>query len=77
MEPARFSLRIHPVIMKKMKVIAENNGRSVNKEIEQILNGLLTITKTKKAKLKLTIKTSSYKNTQKPIKASAYFLIHF
>ena len=37
MEPARFSLRIHPVIMKKMKVIAENNGRSVNKEIEQIL----------------------------------------
>ena len=37
MEPARFSLRIHPVIMKKMKVIAENNGRSVNKEIEKIL----------------------------------------
>ena len=37
MEPARFSLRIHPIIMKKMKIIAENNGRSVNKEIEQIL----------------------------------------
>ena len=30
MEPARFSLRIHPIIMKKMKIIAENNGRSVN-----------------------------------------------
>ena len=23
MEPARFSLRIHPIIMKKMKIIAE------------------------------------------------------
>ena len=37
MEPTRFSLRIHPIIMEKLKVIANNNGRSVNKEIEQIL----------------------------------------
>ncbi|WP_405380033.1 Arc family DNA-binding protein [Phascolarctobacterium sp.] len=37
MEEARFTLRIHPIIMNKMKHIAKNNGRSVNKEIEQIL----------------------------------------
>ena len=37
MDEARFSLRIHPVIMNKMKFIAKNNGRSLNKEIEQIL----------------------------------------
>ena len=73
MEPARFSLRIHPVIMKKMKVIAENNGRSVNKEIEQILKWVVDDYENQKGKLKLTIKTSSYKNTQKPVQASAYF----
>lgn len=37
MEEARFTMRIHPVIMEKMKYIAKNNGRSLNKEIEQIL----------------------------------------
>ena len=37
MEQSRFTLRIHPLIMAKMKYIAETNGRSVNKEIEQIL----------------------------------------
>lgn len=37
MDEARFSLRIHPVIMEKMKFIAKNNGRSLNREIEQIL----------------------------------------
>lgn len=37
MEEARFTMRIHPVIMQKMKVIAKSNGRSLNKEIEQIL----------------------------------------
>lgn len=37
MEEARFTMRIHPIIMNKMKRIAKNNGRSLNKEIEQIL----------------------------------------
>lgn len=37
MEEARFTMRIHPIIMNKMKHIAKNNGRSLNKEIEQIL----------------------------------------
>ena len=73
MEPARFSLRIHPVIMKKMKVIAENNGRSVNKEIEQILKWVVDDYENQKGKIKI----DDYKNTQKPVKASAYFLIHF
>ena len=37
MDEARFTFRIHPIIMNKMKHIARSNGRSVNKEIEQIL----------------------------------------
>lgn len=37
----RFTLRIHPLIMAKMKYIAELNGRSVNKEIEQILKWVI------------------------------------
>ncbi len=41
MDEARFSLRIHPVIMEKMKYIAKNNGRSLNKEIEQILKWVI------------------------------------
>ena len=38
----RFTLRIHPLIMEKMKYIAETNGRSVNKEIEQILKWVIS-----------------------------------
>ena len=41
MEEARFTLRIHPILMNKMKHIAKNNGRSVNKEIEQILKWVI------------------------------------
>ena len=41
MEEARFTLRIHPIVMNKMKHIAKNNGRSVNKEIEQILKWVI------------------------------------
>jgi len=37
MKAARFTMRIHPLIMQKLKVIAANNGRSANREIEQIL----------------------------------------
>ena len=37
MDEARFTLRIHPIVMEKMKYIAKHNGRSLNKEIEQIL----------------------------------------
>ena len=29
-----YPLRIDPVIMQKIKIIAKNNGRSANKEIE-------------------------------------------
>ena len=45
MDQTRFTLRIHPLIMKKLKVIADHNGRSVNKEIEQILKWISTILK--------------------------------
>ena len=41
MEEARFTLRIHPILMNKMKHIAKSNGRSVNKEIEQILKWVI------------------------------------
>ena len=41
MDEARFTLRIHPIIMNKMKHIARSNGRSVNKEIEQILKWVI------------------------------------
>lgn len=40
MDQTRFTLRIHPLIM-KIKVIADHNGRSVNKEIEQILKWII------------------------------------
>lgn len=53
MEHARFSLRIHPIIMQKMKVIAENNGRSVNKEIEQILKWVVEDYENQKGKIKI------------------------
>ena len=43
MEEARFTLRIHPIIMNKMKHLAKINGRSVNKEIEQILKWVIMI----------------------------------
>lgn len=41
MQEARFTLRINPILMDKMKYIAKNNGRSVNKEIEQILKWVI------------------------------------
>jgi len=41
MEQSRFTLRIHPLVMAKMRYIAETNGRSVNKEIEQILKWVI------------------------------------
>ena len=36
-----YPLRIDKTIMNKFKVIAKNNGRSVNKEIEYILKGVV------------------------------------
>ena len=36
-----YPLRIDKIIMDKFKVIAKNNGRSVNKEIEFILRGVV------------------------------------
>lgn len=33
----RFSLRIDDELMEKLKVISDDNGRSLNKEIEQLI----------------------------------------
>ena len=51
MEPSRFTLRIHPLIMAKMKYIAETNGRSVNKEIEQILKWVISDFENKRGRI--------------------------
>ena len=51
MEQTRFTLRIHPLIMEKMKYIAETNGRSVNKEIEQILKWVISDYENKRGRI--------------------------
>ena len=50
-EQYRFTLRIHPLIMEKMKYIAETNGRSVNKEIEQILKWVISDYENKRGRI--------------------------
>lgn len=37
-----YPLRIDKTIMEKFKVIAKNNGRSINKEIEFVLRGIVS-----------------------------------
>ena len=54
MEESRFTLRIHPIIMNKIKNIAKNNGRSVNKEIEQILKWVVDDYERKYGRITLT-----------------------
>ena len=54
MDQTRFTLRIHPLIMKKLKVIADHNGRSVNKEIEQILKWVIDDYERQYGKIELT-----------------------
>ena len=41
MNQTRFTLRVHNILIKKLKVISERNGRSINKEIEQILKWVI------------------------------------
>lgn len=53
MEEARFTMRVHPVIMKKMKYIAKQNGRSINREIEQILKWVITDYENKYGRIKI------------------------
>ena len=60
MDEARFSLRIHPVIMNKMKFIAKNNGRSLNKEIEQILKWVIDDYERKCGRIDLANKQDSF-----------------
>lgn len=53
MDEARFTMRIHPIIMNKMKYIAKHNGRSLNKEIEQILKWIVDDYERKCGKIEL------------------------
>ena len=53
MEEARFTMRVHPIIMQKMKYISKQNGRSINKEIEQILKWVITDYENKYGRIKL------------------------
>ena len=41
MKQNRFKLRVHNIWKKKLKVISERNGRSIKKEIEQILKWII------------------------------------
>jgi len=60
MDEARFSLRIHPVIMEKMKFIAKNNGRSLNREIEQILKWVVDDYERKCGRIDINAKNDPY-----------------
>lgn len=37
-----YPLRVDKLIMEKFKIIASNNGRSVNKEIEMLMKQVIT-----------------------------------
>lgn len=50
---SRFTLRIHPIVMEKMRFIANYNGRSVNKEIEQILKWVIEDFENNRGRIKL------------------------
>ena len=52
-----YPLRIDTELMEKFKIIAKNNGRSVNKEIEQMI--LLTVSNYEKAHGPIPIPDSS------------------
>jgi hypothetical protein len=49
----RFTIRTDPVLIKKMGYIAEGNGRSINKEIEQIIKAYIAAYEKKNGPIKL------------------------
>lgn len=53
LKQSRFTLRVHPIVMEKMKFIANYNGRSVNKEIEQILKWVIEDFENNRGRIKL------------------------
>lgn len=64
MDEARFTLRIHPIVMNKMKHIARSNGRSVNKEIEQILKWVVDDYERKYGRIALSNEELTTKSTK-------------
>ena len=66
MEEARFTMRIHPVIMEKVKYIAKQNGRTINKEIEQILKWVVTDYENKYGRITIDTKKKEAKEASAP-----------
>lgn len=64
MDEARFTLRIHPIVMNKIKHIARSNGRSVNKEIEQILKWVVDDYERKYGRISLSNEELTTKSTK-------------
>lgn len=77
MDEARFTMRIHPIVMQKMKQIAKNNGRSLNKEIEQILKWVVEDYERKYGRLEVdtslgNFDTSKVKPLEEPAMANVF-----
>ncbi|WKK93197.1 Arc family DNA-binding protein [Clostridioides difficile] len=56
----KYTLRINKILLEKIKYIAESEGRSANKEIEQLIKNILKIMNKEKEKLKLVLKNNLY-----------------
>lgn len=69
MDEARFTMRVHPIIMNKMKYIAKQNGRSINKEIEQILKWVISDYERTNGRIKVDEEALPAKKEVKPVEA--------
>ncbi|HEB5000169.1 TPA: Arc family DNA-binding protein [Clostridioides difficile] len=56
----KYTLRINKILLEKIKYIAESEGRSANKEIEQLIKKHIEDYEQKKEKLKLVLKNNLY-----------------
>lgn len=71
MDEARFTMRIHPIVMQKIKYIANQNGRSINKEIEQILKWVINDYERTNGRIKIDEELLPAKKEVKPVDAPA------
>lgn len=53
-ETPRFTIRIDPTLIKKIRYIAEENGRSANKEIEQLIKAHIAEYENKSGEIMIT-----------------------
>lgn len=52
-QAAPYSLRIEPELMEKLRVVAKDHGRSVNKEIEMLVREHVAAYEAEKGEVKL------------------------